>query len=49
MNRQYDASQRSCRGGQHHDFRVVTLTRGLEHPWELVFLPDGGLLWLEPK
>ena len=25
-------------------FRVVTLVRGLEHPWSLAFLPDGDML-----
>jgi glucose/arabinose dehydrogenase len=30
-----------------HDFRVVVLTRGLEHPWGLAFLPDGRLLVTE--
>lgn len=27
-----------------HDFRVVTLIEGLEHPWSLAFLPDGRML-----
>lgn len=30
-----------------HDFRVTVLTRGLEHPWSLAFLPDGRMLVTE--
>ena len=30
-----------------HAFRVVTLVRGLEQPWALAFLPDGGMLVTE--
>jgi len=30
-----------------HDFRVVTLSEGLEHPWGLAFLPDGRMLVTE--
>ena len=26
---------------EEHDVRVVVLTRGLQHPWGLAFLPDG--------
>ena len=29
------------------DFKVVTLTEGLDHPWGLAFLPDGGMLITE--
>ena len=40
----YPAETRST---QEHSFRVVTLTRGLEHPWGLAFLPDGRFLVTE--
>ncbi len=30
-----------------NDFKVVTLTKGLEHPWSMAFLPDGRLLVTE--
>ena len=30
-----------------HAFRVVTVVKGLEHPWSLAFLPDGRLLITE--
>lgn len=33
--------------GEEHAFRVVTMTRGLEHPWGLAFLPDGRRLVTE--
>lgn len=29
------------------DFKVVALTEGLDHPWGLAFLPDGGMLITE--
>ena len=30
-----------------HSFRVVTLVKGLDHPWGLAFLPDGRMLVTE--
>jgi glucose/arabinose dehydrogenase len=32
---------------EEHSFRVVTVTRGLEYPWGLAFLPDGRRLVTE--
>ncbi|MDC0033149.1 PQQ-dependent sugar dehydrogenase [Alphaproteobacteria bacterium] len=32
---------------QLHNFRVTTIARGLDHPWSMAFLPDGGLLITE--
>ncbi len=32
---------------EEHDFRVVIVTRGLEYPWGLAFLPDGRFLVTE--
>jgi len=30
-----------------HDFRIVTVAEGLDHPWSLAFLPNGDLLVTE--
>ncbi|XKG39517.1 PQQ-dependent sugar dehydrogenase [Marinobacter sp.] len=32
---------------KHHDYRVSTIADGLEHPWSLVFLPNGDQLVTE--
>jgi aldose sugar dehydrogenase len=32
---------------QHHEFRVVTVAEGLEHPWSIAFLPGGDVLITE--
>ena len=32
---------------EQHKIRVSVITKGLEHPWSLVFLPDGGMLIAE--
>lgn len=32
---------------QLHDFRVTAVARGLDHPWSIAFLPDGGILITE--
>ena len=32
---------------EQHDFHLVTIAEGLEHPWGMAFLPDGGMLITE--
>ena len=32
---------------EQHKIRVTVVTQGLEHPWSLVFLPDGSMLVTE--
>src|SRR5437588_654493 len=32
---------------EQHKIRVAIVTRGLEHPWSLAFLPDGSMLVTE--
>jgi aldose sugar dehydrogenase len=31
----------------HHDYRVVTVVEGLQHPWSIAFLPSGEMLVTE--
>src|SRR5262244_4434468 len=33
--------------GEQHKIRVSVVTKGLSHPWSLVFLPDGNMLITE--
>ncbi|MEX0772728.1 MAG: PQQ-dependent sugar dehydrogenase [Balneolales bacterium] len=32
---------------EHHDFKVVTVVEGLQHPWAIAFLPNGDQLVTE--
>ena len=41
------ASEGETHRSKQHDFRVVSLADGLDHPWGLAFLPDGGILITE--
>ena len=41
------AAQAPVHKSTHHDFRVVTVADGLEHPWSIAFLPGGDILVTE--
>lgn len=36
------AAAQDIERSEQHDFRIVTLARGLEHPWGMAFLPEAG-------
>jgi len=41
------AGQSPVQRSAYHDYRVVTLVDGLEHPWSIAFLPGGDMLVTE--
>ncbi|HUF76648.1 MAG TPA: PQQ-dependent sugar dehydrogenase [Longimicrobiales bacterium] len=41
------AAQDDVYRSAHHDFRVVTVADGFEHPWSIAFLPGGDILVTE--
>ncbi len=41
------AAQPQTVKSEKHDFRIVTLVRGLQNPWSIAFLPDGRMLVTE--
>lgn len=41
------AAQDGLQTSEQHSFRVATLADGLDHPWGMAFLPEGGLLITE--
>ena len=43
------AAQHNIEQSEQQDFRAVTLARGLDHPWGMAFLPDGGILITERR
>lgn len=41
------AGQSQVHRSQYHDYRMVTVAEGLEHPWSIAFLPGGDMLVTE--
>ena len=42
-----DVASAQTFSSEQHEFRVVTVARGLVHPWSLAFLPNGDMLVTE--
>jgi glucose/arabinose dehydrogenase len=43
----FASAQSPVHRSAYHDYRVVTIAEGLEHPWSIAFLPGGDMLITE--